>query len=182
MPKAASSKLLSLILRHKPEHAGLTLGPGGWVAVDDLLAGLKTLGQPLSREALHQIVDSNDKKRFTLSDDGSQIRAAQGHSVAVQMGYAAKTPPAHLFHGTARDRLDVIFAEGLKPMSRQHVHLSLDAETATRVGARHGKPVVLTVQSGAMAEVEHAFFEADNGVWLTDHVPPAYLGFAEGAA
>lgn len=174
-----TSKLLSRVLRHTPEDAGLTLGPGGWVAVDALLRGLKRAGHRLDRAELESIVAENNKSRFTLSEDGQRIRAAQGHSVAVDLGLAPLQPPPTLFHGTARASLDAIFAQGLKPGRRQHVHLSADATTAEAVGARHGRPVVLTVHAQAMHEEGHPFWQADNGVWLTTHVPQHFLGFAD---
>lgn len=172
------SKLLSRILRHEPGLAGLTLGPGGWVPVDDLLRGMKRAGHPLRREDLHRIVAESDKQRFTLSADGRRIRAAQGHSVAIDLDLPAAVPPAELYHGTASANLDAIFAQGLVPGKRRHVHLSPDPETATRVGQRHGRPVVLRIDTATMHEVGHVFWCADNGVWLTDAVPPIFIRFA----
>ena len=169
------SKRLSLILRHQPEKAGLVLGDGGWVGVDALLAGLESIGWGMSVEDLHRIVETNDKKRFSLSEDQRMIRAAQGHSVEIVNDLEPVTPPEFLFHGTATRFLDAILEDGLKAMSRQHVHLSADRETATKVGQRHGRPVVLTVAAGRMHADGQAFFQADNGVWLTAHVPAAYL-------
>ncbi len=171
------SKFLSLVLRHKPEEAGLTLDPQGWVNIDTLLRGLKRAGRAMSRDELEALVADSDKKRFTISEDGKRIRAAQGHSVAVDLGLAPVTPPEHLYHGTASANLDAIFREGLKPGKRQKVHLSPDPETAERVGQRHGKPTVLRVETGRMATDGHLFWRADNGVWLTDHVPKDYLAF-----
>ncbi len=175
MTDKSISKRLSLILRHQPEKAGLTLGDGGWVSVAELLAGLDGIGWGITEDDLHRVVANNDKKRFTLSEDGAMIRAAQGHSVEIANDLVAITPPDTLFHGTATRFLDAILEEGLKRMSRQHVHLSADAETATKVGQRHGKPVILTVAAAAMHAEGHAFYRADNGVWLTDAVPPRYL-------
>jgi putative RNA 2'-phosphotransferase len=169
------SKFLSLVLRHDPGKIGLTLDEKGWASVEELLAKCEQAGKRIGREQLLEIVSTNDKSRFTLSPDGMRIRAAQGHSVPVELGLEPVTPPAFLFHGTATRFLDSILAEGLKPQSRQQVHLSADAETATRVGQRHGKPAVLRVDSGRMFEAGHAFFQADNGVWLTDRVPPEFL-------
>lgn len=174
------SKFLSFLLRHEPEAVGLKLDAQGWAVVAELLAKLKAAGRPMTPEQLREVVETNDKKRFTLSPDGLRIRAAQGHSTPVDLGLEAKAPPARLYHGTARRSLDSIFAEGLKPGARQHAHLSQDAETARKVGGRHGKPVVLTVAAGAMQAEGFVFQQADNGVWLTDHVPPRFLGFAEG--
>lgn len=169
------SKAMSLVLRHAPEKAGLVLQDGGWVAVEDLLAGLARMGKPVSREALQRVVQDNDKKRFGFSDDGLRIRAVQGHSVDVEMGYAPADPPEILYHGTADRFLGAIMAEGLKPMSRQFVHLSADAGTALKVGQRHGRPCILVVQSGAMKADGAIFHVAQNGVWLTASVPPSRL-------
>ncbi len=171
------SKLLSHVLRHAPERIGITLDSNGWTPVEALIAKARKAGFRIDRATLETVVAENDKQRFTLSDDGQLIRAAQGHSLAVDLGLAASEPPETLFHGTARDNLDAIFAEGLKAGRRQHVHLSLNEETATKVGSRHGKPVVLRIATGRMHADGFAFWQADNGVWLTDHVPPAYLGF-----
>ncbi|MEM6555545.1 MAG: RNA 2'-phosphotransferase [Pseudomonadota bacterium] len=173
------SKRLSYILRHAPEEVGLTLGDGGWVLIDDLLSGFHRKGWGMSREALDLAVETNDKKRFTISEDGLRIRAAQGHSVQINSDFEAVVPPELLFHGTAQRHLDPIMNEGLRPMARQHVHLSLDIATAVKVGQRHGKPIVLHVASGEMAAKGFAFYRADNGVWLTDRVPPAFLSFTQ---
>ncbi len=169
------SKFLSLVLRHKPEEIGITLDPNGWTPVADLLVRMATAGRAIDIETLREIVAKNEKKRFTLSDDGTQIRAAQGHSVQVKLAIEQLAPPTTLFHGTATRNIDSILAKGLVPGSRQQVHLSADEETATRVGMRHGKPVVLTVETGRMHADGFAFYQADNGVWLTDAVPPQYL-------
>lgn len=169
------SKFLSYVLRHAPQEIGLTLGDGGWVETEDLIAKAKAHGRPLTPELLREIVATNDKKRFTLSADGARIRAAQGHSVEVSLDLEPLPPPDVLYHGTAVKVLDRIMAEGLKPQSRRHVHLSLDEATARKVGQRHGKPVILAVASGRMHRAGAAFYRADNGVWLTDTVAPHYL-------
>ena len=169
------SKFLSLVLRHAPETIGMSLDVEGWVAVDTLLAKAAEYGQPITRDELHQIVAQSDKKRFSLSEDGKRIRAAQGHSVPVSLGLDPVAPPETLYHGTAVKNLAAIRAEGLIPGKRQQVHLSADVETATGVGMRHGKPHVLCVAAGQMHANGTKFSQADNGVWLTDHVSPAYL-------
>jgi len=169
------SKLLSYVLRHRPEEAGLTLDAGGWVQVDDLVAGLNAAGHRIDRETVLRIAAESDKKRFTVSDDERRIRAAQGHSVEVDLGLTPAEPPAVLYHGTAEGNLAPILAEGLKPGRRQKVHLSGDVPTAVKVGQRHGRPVVLRIDAMAMHRDGLAFWQADNGVWLADHVPPHYL-------
>jgi putative RNA 2'-phosphotransferase len=131
----------------------------------------------LDRATLDRVVGENDKQRFALSADGRRIRASQGHSVAVELGLEPREPPAVLFHGTADRNLDSIRAEGLRPGRRTHVHLSADEATATAVGRRHGRPVVLRVHAGRMHAAGHAFYRSDNGVWLTARVPAADIGF-----
>lgn len=171
------SKFLSRVLRHEPELIDLQIDAQGWVWIDELLRRLKKAGRGLSRDRLLEIVETNDKQRFTISPDGRRLRAAQGHSIDVDLGLIAVRPPETLYHGTAAQSLDAIFESGLIPARRRQVHLSPDPETATRVGRRHGKPVVLRVDAGRMHADGCTFFKADNGVWLTDVVPTEYLGF-----
>jgi putative RNA 2'-phosphotransferase len=169
------SKRLSHVLRHQPGSVGLTLDEAGWVDVDALLSALARHGLPLTRDELGHVVATNDKRRFSFDATGTRIRASQGHSRPVDLGYAPARPPDVLFHGTVGRFLPAILAEGLRPGSRHAVHLSPDAATARTVGARRGRPVVLRVDAAAMATDGHAFSRSDNGVWLTDAVPPRYL-------
>lgn len=162
------SKRMSKALRHQPERVGLTLDPAGWVPVADLLNALH-----ISAADMHEVVAQNDKKRFTI--DGDRIRANQGHSVEVALGLPNAIPPDQLFHGTAAQFLDDIMRDGLRPMSRHDVHLSPDVETARRVGARRGRPLILVVDTKSMHENAHEFQLSANGVWLTQHVPARYL-------
>ena len=170
----AVSKFLSFVLRHAPEEADLVMDRAGWVEIGQLLVNAPAHLE-LDRTLLDQVVASSGKQRFAVSDDGTMIRANQGHSVAVDLGLESKTPPDVLFHGTAKRFLEAILSEGLVPGERQDVHLSADEETAVAVGNRHGKPVVLRVDAKALHESGHPFRQADNGVWLTGHVPPARL-------
>ena len=169
------SKLLSLILRHAPEKAGLVLGEGGWVDVEALLQGLSKMNHPMSRERLGVIVYENEKKRFTFSEDETKIRAAQGHSVKIKHDLKPLAPPEALYHGTAVRFIEAIKSQGLRPMSRQHVHLSADTQTAKKVGQRHGKPIILQINTQKMASAGLLFYQADNGVWLTDVVPSEFI-------
>jgi len=173
------SKFLSLVLRHEPGKIGLALDAAGWVDVDDLLAKLHSHGRPLQRADLEEVVATNEKKRFAFSDDCRRIRASQGHSVDVELGYTQKTPPDRLFHGTATRFVDSIKASGLIKGERHHVHLSADADTAGKVGRRHGKPVIIVVRSIDMQEAGHVFHQSDNGVWLVEHVPSDFLVFPD---
>jgi putative RNA 2'-phosphotransferase len=156
--RTRASKLLSLILRHEPESAGLTLEPGGWVLVTDLLDGLRKMGKPIS-----------------LDDSGAKIRANQGHSTEVDLQLEPRTPPAILYHGTSEAALPSILVQGVLKQSRHHVHLSTTPEQAYTVGQRHGRPVVLAVDAGGMHAAGFVFLMSDNGVWLVDEVPPPYL-------
>ena len=173
------SKKLSYILRHHPEDIGLEVDNGGWANVDKLLRQLAEHQFPVSVEELAIVVAENLKQRFLLSPDGTRIRANQGHSIPVTLGLDPVTPPETLFHGTAIQNLEAIRKEGLTKQTRNHVHLSTDFPTAKMVGQRHGKAIVLTVQAKAMQTDGHAFFISENGVWLTDSVPIAYLTFPE---
>ncbi len=169
------SKFLSFVLRHKPEAIGLALDAQGWGSIEELVLKSNAAGMRLARNDVLLIAQTSKKKRFTLSDDGQRIRAAQGHSVAVDLGLTPREPPAVLYHGTATRFLDRILAEGLTPQGRQQVHLSTDQETAQHVGQRHGKPVVLQIDARRMHLKGFEFFLAENGVWLTNDVPPDFL-------
>ncbi|MEV7519044.1 RNA 2'-phosphotransferase [Streptomyces sp. NPDC091371] len=169
------SKYVSKHLRHQPERIGLVLDPHGWVEIDDLLSAASAHGFPFTRAELDHVVATNDKRRFAV--DGTRIRASQGHTVPVDLDLPEAEPPAYLYHGTVAASLDAIRAEGLRPMARHHVHLSPDRETATRVGARRGRPVVLSVDAAAMRAAGHVFRISANGVWLVDSVPPRFLRF-----
>ncbi|MFE2600005.1 RNA 2'-phosphotransferase [Streptomyces sp. NPDC059396] len=171
------SKYLSKHLRHQPERIGITLDTHGWVAVDELIRAATAHGFRITRAELDHVVAVNDKRRFTV--DGDRIRANQGHTVTVDLDLPPAEPPAYLYHGTVARHLDAIRAEGLRPMARHHVHLSTDRETATRVGARRGRPIVLSVDAGAMHRGGLIFHVSANGVWLTDSVPPRYLRFPD---
>ena len=174
------SKSLSYWLRHKPEAAALELDGAGWAPVEKVIRALAAAGLPDRPEQLRRVVAESDKNRFELSADGRQIRARQGHSVAVDLDWPPAEPPRFLFHGTVERNLDSIFASGLKPMRRHHVHLSPDAETAERVGRRRGPPIILRIAAAEMAADGHVFRLSGNGVWLTDHVPPRFILRTEG--
>lgn len=171
------SKFLSLVLRHEPQAAGVTLDDAGWAGVADLLAGCRRAGVAIGEAELREIVRTSDKQRFAISDDGTRIRANQGHSVEVELGYEPAEPPAVLWHGTAEKHLAPIRGQGLLKGARHHVHLSETPETASAVGRRHGKLALLRVDAGRMHRAGRPFFRTPNGVWLTEHVPVEYLSF-----
>jgi putative RNA 2'-phosphotransferase len=169
------SKFLSYVLGHKPDAIGLTLDSQGWASIDELIRKANAAGTNFDQIALLQVVETSDKKRFSISPDGLSIRAAQGHSVSVELGLSPRQPPPVLYHGTATRFVESILVQGLKPQARQHVHLSLDEATAQRVGERHGKAYIFRVDALAMRARGFIFYLSDNGVWLTDQVPPEFL-------
>lgn len=169
------SRFLSLVLRHKPDTIGLELDENGWASVDELIAGAKRAGVHLSEPLIRQIVEQNDKQRFSLSEDGRKIRANQGHSIQVDLQLVPVEPPEYLYHGAATRFLDSILQQGLMKGKRHHVHLSPDEETARKVGMRHGKPVILFIRALDMHHAGFSFYVSANGVWLTEHVPPEWM-------
>ncbi|MBI5154201.1 RNA 2'-phosphotransferase [Candidatus Poribacteria bacterium] len=168
------SRFLSLVLRHDPGRVGITLDEAGWVRVADLLEALARHGAALTREELDEIVATNDKQRFAFSADGTSIRASQGHSVKVELGYTEEVPPSRLYHGTTLDNYKSILQDGINKGRRHAVHLSATVGTAIAVGRRHGIPIVVVVLAGQMHERGHRFFRSANGVWLTEFVPAEF--------
>ena len=175
--RVSLSRFLSRVLRHRPESIGIELDNEGWVSVDALITACQTHRKPLSRYTLEEIVATNPKQRFAFSQDGCLIRANQGHSVEVDLTYEPQSPPEHLFHGTPEKFVSAIRKSGLQKIKRHHVHLSPDQETASKVGARRGRPVILRIESGQMSADGHLFYRSANGVWLVGHVPVEYIIF-----
>ncbi|PAC29034.1 RNA 2'-phosphotransferase [Flectobacillus sp. BAB-3569] len=169
------SKLLSKILRHQPDLIDIQLDENGWVEVSILLQNMTKLQTQISFEQLKEVVDTNNKKRFSFNDDLSKIRANQGHSIEVDLALQTQIPPNILYHGTVEKNLDSIFEKGLSKMNRHHVHLSADTETAQKVGMRHGKPIILTIESKQMYDQGYVFYLSENQVWLTDSVPSEFI-------
>jgi len=171
------SRLLSHVLRHRPESVGVKLDKAGWTEVAGLILAVQRKHPEFDMDTLVEVVDTNEKKRFALSPDKLKIRASQGHSVGVELGLNPVRPPAVLFHGTVERNLASIKKQGLLRCRRNHVHLSADVETATRVGARRGRPVILTIDSAHMSAAGVKFFCSDNNVWLCEHVSPEFIRF-----
>lgn len=168
------SKFLSFVLRHKPEAIGLGLDAQGWASVSEIIEK-GSVELPLTAELIRQVVTTNDKQRFSLSEDGERIRANQGHSTDIDLGLEPKEPPPVLYHGTATRFLSLILKDGLHSGKRHHVHLSINTVLAMRVGQRHGKPIVLGVDAITMYQQGYPFFLSENGIWLTNSVPAKFL-------
>lgn len=169
------SKYMSFVLRHQPDSIGLTLDAQGWARIDDLIACAGRDGKTLTKGLIEEVVARDAKRRYAVSEDGSKIRANQGHSVKVDLQLEPAEPPEFLYHGTSQRSVPEILKQGLKPMKRHHVHLSKDRPTALAVGRRYGHPVVLLVKSARMHQAGHIFYVSQNEVWLTDTVPVAYI-------
>lgn len=172
-----TSKFLSLVLRHKPEIIDLHLDENGWAGTSDLLQKMKNIGRELSLKQLQEVVEKNDKKRFSFTADFSRIRANQGHSLKVSLDLKQISPPDLLYHGTSEKNLSAIRKSGIDKRQRHHVHLSPDETTAFKVGSRHGKPVVLKVKAREMHDRGFEFYRSENGVWLTEHISPEFIEF-----
>ena len=168
-------RFLSLVLRHDPQAAGIQLDEHGWADVQELLDGVRRTGRSIDLETLERIVRENIKQRYSFNEDHSKIRANQGHSISVDVELKQVQPPQLLYHGTADRFVPAIREKGICKMERQYVHLSGDFQTALQVGRRHGRPAVLTVDAAAMAQDGIPFYRSENGVWLCEHVPAAYL-------
>ena len=173
--KKKTSKFLSYVLRHHPELINLNLDENGWANVDELITKSKNDSQGFTFEELDEIVQTNDKKRFIFNEDKTRIRANQGHSVDINLALIPQQPPEFLYHGTAQGNIESILEKGIEKRSRQHVHLSQDKETATKVGMRHGKPIILIINTGKMFEDGLKFYLSENNVWLTDFVDATYI-------
>lgn len=173
--KKKISKFLSLILRHQPEAIHLELDENGWADIEELREKSARNKINFTLEELDEVVETNNKKRFAFNEDKTKIRANQGHSIDVDLALTPQQPPEYLYHGTAEINIPSILEKGIEKRSRQHVHLSSDKETATKVGMRHGKPVILTIRTGLMFQEGIEFYLSENGVWLTDFVDAKYI-------
>ena len=173
------SKFLSLVLRHQPDKIGLVLDENGWADTQELIQKMSKKGPNITLEILQEVVETNSKKRFAFNENGSKIRASQGHSLNIDLGYQPSLPPAILYHGTATRFLDSIKQQGLIKGKRDHIHLSKDAETASIVGIRHGKLVIIEVLAKEMQEAGYDFFVSENGVWLSHEIPVQFLVFPD---
>lgn len=169
------SRYMSLILRHKPEVIDISLDKHGWAVVDDLINGIAKNNEGFNMAILKEIVETDNKQRYSFNDDKTLIRANQGHSIPVDVELEDKEPPKFLYHGTGEKYVSSILEQGLIPKSRLYVHLSKDIETAKNVGRRHGKEVVYKIEAHEMYQDGYKFYLSVNGVWLAKGVPLQYM-------
>lgn len=168
-------KTISYILRHHPEYFDVNIDSHGWADVDELIKNMCVHGNTIDRETLDRIVRENNKNRYSYNEDKTKIRANQGHSIPVDLDLLPVTPPDVLYHGTAEKFLNSIKQKGILKMSRNHIHLSTDTERAFNVGKRHGKPVVLVIDTKKMNEDGIKFYLSKNKIWLCEHIPFEYV-------
>lgn len=169
------SRFLSWVLRHDPGGTGLSLDRCGWADIAELIQCASRRGIKLDRSLILEIAESDSKGRYQVSGDSERIRAVYGHSRRIELDLEYEKPPAILYHGTAARNLDSIMKNGIKPGSRQYVHLSVDPETALEVGKRHGRVILLEVDSGSMFRDGGRFYHPAEKIWLTTEVNPAYV-------
>ena len=169
------SKKLSYLLRHSTEPLYIDLD-NGWADTKQIVNILKTNYPEVNISVLEQIVAEDEKGRYSFNEDHTKIRANQGHSIpGVHIDMDQPEPPELLYHGTTTRFLPTILEEGIKPMSRQYVHISPDLETAIQIGKRHGKPVVLVIRAKDFINNGHPLYRSSNGVWLAKYVPCEYF-------
>lgn len=162
-------------LRHEPQEAGIEVDREGFALVSDLIKAARSFKHVLNVQAVEDIVAADSKQRLEYSANHLKLRAAQGHSFEVDLSAQRAEPPELLFHGTATHVIDAIRRDGLRAQRRQYVHLSHELETATKVGSRHGTPVILPIRASEMARNGAVFLRASNGVWLVEEVPPSAI-------
>jgi putative RNA 2'-phosphotransferase len=169
------SKMLSLILRHKPKDFGVVLDPEGFASLDEVVRALRVSIADASEADVRAVVATlePDKARFALTDQ--DIRANYGHSLSDRIVQIQAMPPDILLHGTSEGSVAAIRRDGIRPMRRQYVHLTTHRDLASRVGARHGSVCVLEVEAIAAHRGGLSFYRANDAFWLADFIPPEFI-------
>ena len=171
------SKEISYALRHAPWEFELELDSEGFVPVEQLISALDESGKhgrPITVSDLEYIIENMDKRRFEIQ--GDKIRALYGHSVSMHISKEIITPPSILYHGTTHKAAQIILKDGLKPMKRQYVHLSVDTDTAVQVGKRRDSdPVILRIDAAKAHTDGVVFYKGNDKVVLADFVAPKYI-------
>ena len=173
------SVYISRLLRHQPESVGLAMDVHGWVSVAELIEKINAAGRyRITEKILAEIVRTDNKGRFRYSDDGSKIKACQGHSISwVEPELTLEEPPEYLYHGTTEDSWQKIRESGfISKMGRHAVHMQADEAKAWQSAKRwHRTPVVLKIHAAAMYADGAVFGVSDNGVWCAGSVPVNYI-------
>lgn len=172
------SVYISYLLRHDPADAGLTMDSYGWVAVEELIEGVRRKGHSMDRSLLEELVARDSKGRYRFSQDGTRIKACQGHSLDfVEPELELLEPPEYLYHGTTQEALEKILSSGgISKMGRHAVHMQAAPDKAWQSAKRWRKtPVVLKIAALAMHRAGYRFGKTENDVWCTEAVPAEYL-------
>jgi putative RNA 2'-phosphotransferase len=171
------SKTLSFVLRHNPASHGVIVDKEGWVDINQLIFQIRQRNpQFMAAHMGHikEIIKNSDKQRFELK--GNKIRAYYGHSAQQAVDKKPAVPPSILYQGTTPEAKDKILLEGLKPMTRQFVHLSTDRKTAHKVALRRTKtPVILIVDAKAVYLNGTKFYPGNEDIWLAEYIDPKYI-------
>lgn len=174
MSLTKESKFLSLVLRHKPQAVGIRLDCAGWADVQDLVSGMSKF-LPFNFNMLEEIVRTDAKQQYTFNEDKTRIRAIGGHSIPVDLDLNAAVPPEFLWYGTGEQYAPSIHQQGLIPQDQPYVQLCAEPDAACMIGLRYGNLVLYRVLSEKMAQLGYSFYRSDDGAWLTDSVPAAFL-------
>lgn len=169
------SRYLAYILRHNPLSIALELDEHGWADVEQLLTKMRQCGKSITLTELKEIVQTDEKERYSFSDDEKKIRANYGHSVQVDLELKPTVPPDILYHGTCKERVDSIKKAGLNKGSRLYVHLTSSEFSATKLSELNENPYVFKIDAKAMYNDGYKIFHSKRTVWLTEYVPPKYL-------
>lgn len=172
MKRKELSQLMSYILRHHPEEFGLTLGEDGYVDLTLFINSISIKYPEVTwADILREVHEFKDKQRFEIKYD--KIRALHGHSIKSNIRRLAEIPPKFLYHGTSHKAIDAILADGIKPMSREFVHLADNIDMAREVANRYDKnPIILIIDT---TSIDCGFYNSENGIWLTKYIKPEYI-------
>ena len=175
------SKEISYALRHAPQEYELELDEEGFVPIDQLLHAINEGGnydREVTKDDLEEIIRTSEKKRHEIV--GDKIRALYGHSVPQFIKKEEGVPPNVLYHGTTQEALVSIKKNGLVPMQRQYVHLSVDREMADSVARRKKKDIaILLIDTEAARKDGIKFYVGNDKVWLADQIPTNYISVEE---
>ncbi len=176
-PSKQTSKLISYWLRHNPQDGGLQVDEFGWTSIDQLVHALAEKNVKANVKDLLQLNNSFEKVRWEIDTNLGKIRAIHGHSFPVILEDKASIPPGELYHGTSVKSVKAIAEKGLSAMQRQFVHLSATIEMAKSVGSRHGKPIIIEIETEGLVNDGWRFYQTSDNVWLTTDIPSKYLNF-----
>jgi len=167
------SKLLSLMLRHRPEEFGLNMDPYGFILLDEVIRAVQERYPEVVEEDIRTLVEGSEQRRFEIGEKG--IRALYGHSFFVEMDGEPMDPPEYLYMGCLSQDIRRFRTEGIMPVDRFYVHLSVERETAEERSKQADGPCVVQILARRAQEKGVQFFSRGN-VALTRGIPPEFVG------